>query len=141
MLQKSSAFVFWTSVILGLPILIWIWDIGIKLQKESFAVSKLKLLLFKISIIFPLAYIVFFFIYFIGFNGDIIMSLHFFAMLNIFYAMIFAAKTLKSAELNREALLSDYLGDFFLIWFYPLGIWILQPRIHKLIKKDEKRFA
>ena len=40
MLQKSSAFVFWTSIFLGLPILIWIWDIGIKLQNESFAVSK-----------------------------------------------------------------------------------------------------
>ncbi|MHB9142224.1 MAG: hypothetical protein ACYC25_10140 [Paludibacter sp.] len=136
MLQKSSAFIFWSSVFLGFPVLIWLWAVGIKLQNESFAVSKFKLLLFKISIIFPLAYIVFFSIYFIGFNGDIIMSLHFFAMLCIFYSMIFAAKTLKSAELNREATLSDYLGDFFLIWFYPLGIWILQPRIHKLIKKE-----
>jgi hypothetical protein len=74
-------------------------------------------------------------------NGEIIMSLHFSAMLSIFYAMIFAAKTLKSAELNKEAKISDYLGDFFLIWFYPIGIWILQPRIHKLIKKEENHFA
>jgi len=141
MLQKSSAFIFWSSFFLGFPVLIWLWSIGLKLQKESFAVSKSKLLLFKFSIIFPLAYIVFFFIYFIAFNGEIIMSLHFFAMLNIFYALLFAAKTLKSAELNRPATLSDYLGDFFLIWFYPLGIWILQPRIHKLIKKEEVRFV
>jgi hypothetical protein len=65
------------------------------------------------------------------------MSLHFSAMLSHLYAMIFASKTLKSAELKREATLSDYLGDFFLIWFYPLGIWILQPRIHKLLKQEE----
>jgi len=141
MLQKSSAFVFWISIFLGLPILIWYWAIGIKLQNESFAVSKLKILLFKISIIFSLAYGIFFFIYYMILNGDIIMSLHFIAMISIFYPTVFAAKILKSAELNREATLSDYMGDIFLMCLYPLGIWILQPRIHKLIKKEEKRFA
>ena len=139
MLQKSSAFVFWISIIVGLPILIWIWSIGIKLQKESLTVSKLKMWIFKISIIFPLAYGIFFFIYYIILHGEIIMSLHLSAMLSIFYAIIFAAKTLKSAELNREATLSDYLGEFFLIWFFPFGIWILQPRIHKLIKKEKTK--
>lgn len=71
------------------------------------------------------------------FKDYVIMPLHVSAMLSIFYAMIFAAKTIKSAELNKEATLSDYLGDFFLIWFYPLGIWILQPRIQKLLKKEK----
>ena len=63
------------------------------------------------------------------------MPLHFAAMLTSFYAMIFAAKNLKSVELEREAKISEYLGDFFLVWFFPIGIWILQPRIHKLINE------
>lgn len=136
MLQKSSAYVFWTSILLGFPIIIWLWSVGLKLQKKSINVSKFKILLFKISIIFPLAYCIFG-IYYMIFRDDVIMPLHVSAMLSIFYAMIFAAKTIKSAELNKEATLSDYLGDFFLIWFYPLGIWILQPRIQKLLKKEK----
>jgi hypothetical protein len=27
---------------------------------------------------------------------------------------------------------SDYSGEFFLIWFSPIGYWILQPRLNKL---------
>ena len=26
----------------------------------------------------------------------------------------------------------DYAGAFFLLWFFPLGIWILQPRVNAL---------
>jgi hypothetical protein len=70
--------------------------------------------------------------------GDIIMPLHLAAMLSSLYALIFAAKSLKSAELNRKATVSEYLGDFFLIWFFPIGIWILQPRIHMIIEKQNK---
>ena len=64
------------------------------------------------------------------------MPLHFAAMICTFYAMIIAAKALKSTELNKKATVSDFLGEFFLIWFFPIGIWILQPRIHKLINNE-----
>ena len=29
-------------------------------------------------------------------------------------------------------------GTFFLIWFYPFGIWFVQPRINNLNKKTRK---
>jgi len=39
--------------------------------------------------------------------------------------MIFTAKMFESqAEIQAEkAVISDYLGDFFLVWFYQLAIW------------------
>ena len=59
----------------------------------------------------------------------------------VFYAFLhflaFPAKTLKSIELNKEASLGDYLGDFFLIVFLPIGIWFLQPRVRRIIEKEE----
>lgn len=62
-------------------------------------------------------------------------------MFYVFYAFLhflaFPAKTLKSIELNKEASLGDYLGDFFLIVFLPIGIWFLHPRVRRIIEKEE----
>lgn len=140
MLTKSSSYVFWMSVLLGIPIYIWIWSIGTKLHIQSKPDNKLKLYLFKVSILFPLVYGIYG-IYRMISIGDVIMTMHFAAMLSTLYAMIFAAKTLKSAELKENAPVSEYLGDFFLIWFFPIGIWILQPRIHNIIEKQNKNTA
>ncbi|HPE57275.1 MAG TPA: hypothetical protein P5514_13300 [Bacteroidales bacterium] len=134
MLKKNASSVFWLSIFLGIPIYLWIWSIGTQLQSDKVKVNEIKLILFKISVIYPIAYFVFA-IYYMFTNGWIIEPLHFVAMFCTLYAMIFAAKTIKSAELEKEAKVSDYLGDFFLVWFFPIGIWILQPRIHKLIDK------
>lgn len=137
MLTKSSSYVFWMSILLGIPISIWIWSIGTKLYRNPEPENKLKLYLFKVSILFPLIYCIYG-IYRMISIGDVIMPMHFAAMLSTLYAMIFAAKTIKSAELNENATVSKYLGDFFLIWFFPIGIWILQPRIQKIIDKQDK---
>jgi len=134
MLKKDASSIFWLSIFLGIPIYLWLWSIGTKLQSDKVKVNEIKLILFKISVIYPIAYFVFA-IYYLFTNGWFLMPLHFAAMFSTLYAMIFAAKRLKSAELDREAKISDYLGDFFLVWFFPIGIWILQPRIHKLIEK------
>ena len=35
-------------------------------------------------------------------------------------------------ELQKEATFNDFVGEFFLIWFYPIGIWFVQPEINKV---------
>ncbi len=134
MLKKDASSVFWLSILLGIPILLWLWSIGTKLQTDKGKINELKLIIFKLSVFYPIAYFGFF-IYYMFSNGGVVMPMHIAAMISTFYAMIFAAKTLKSSELKREAKISDYLGDFFLVWFFPIGIWIIQPRIHKLINE------
>jgi len=64
----------------------------------------------------------------------IIIPLHLFSMFCIFYTLYFVAKTFKTVELQREVKFSDFAGEFFLIWFYPIGIWIIQPKINKFIE-------
>jgi len=49
-----------------------------------------------------------------------------------FYVMYFIAKELKTVELQRDVMFSDYIGEFLLLWFFPVGVWVLQPRINKL---------
>ncbi len=59
----------------------------------------------------------------------------------VFYAYLdflaFPVRVLKSIELGRKAKTGDYLGDFFLMLFFPVGIWILQPRIRKIVGPDK----
>jgi hypothetical protein len=64
----------------------------------------------------------------------IVFPLHLFSMFCIFYCLYFVAKTFKTVELQREVQFSDFAGEFFLIWFFPVGIWVIQPKINKMIE-------
>ncbi|MBS2101223.1 hypothetical protein [Carboxylicivirga linearis] len=63
-------------------------------------------------------------------------------VLYFFYAFLhyisFTAKIIKTIELGRVAKLNDYIGEFFLLVFLPIGIWFLQPRINRIIRPEEK---
>jgi len=104
---------------------------------------------FKLFLIFPAIYISGIFLFMSSlFNADyydqtclapfvlIMLALHLFAMFCIFYTMYFVAKTIKTAEEQKELRFSDFVGEFFLIWFYPIGVWILQLRINAIHEMD-----
>lgn len=131
----------------------WFWSIAIGLQKKVPENVKMKVKKFKIFFIIPMVYILFFIVFIVssisGFmeNGSepntefiasmvgFIIPLHLFAMFCIFYTLYFVAKTFKTVELQRAVSFSDFAGEFFLIWFYPIGIWIIQPKINKMIEE------
>jgi len=59
--------------------------------------------------------------------------LHLLAMFSIFYVMAFAARNLIMAERQSPVTFYDYSGPFFLLWFFPVGVWIVQPRVNRLV--------
>lgn len=71
----------------------------------------------------------------------IIVPLHLFSMFCIFYCLYFVAKTIKTAELQRETAFSDFVGEFFLIWFFPIGIWFIQPRVNQLAERNDNKMG
>ena len=48
------------------------------------------------------------------------------------YVLYFLARNLVLAETTRPVSFRDFIGSFLLFWFYPIGIWFLQPRINRL---------
>ena len=46
-------------------------------------------------------------------------------------------RALRKKKNNREAGLSESIGDFFLTFFLPLGIWFLQPRTNKIVESQD----
>jgi len=130
----------------------WFWSVAIGLQSKIPANINLRVNRFKIFISIPILYIILIF----GFMGTfmestfengaepsnavigsmlgIIIPIHLFSMFCIFYSLYFVAKTFKTAELQREVIFSDFAGEFFLFWFFPIGVWIIQPKINKIME-------
>jgi len=121
----------------------WFWTLAVNLYPKLPTDSKLNLNRFKLFMLIPFVYIVAISFLFggisIGTEGDstggyaaIIFPIHIFSMFCIFWCLAFVAKSLKSVELQRTVTFSDYAGEFFLIWFFPIGVWFIQPRINKM---------
>ena len=132
--------ILFTGVIFG-----WFWSIGVGLQKIIPPHLRLKVNRFKALLLLPAIYILFFIGVFVTFFAScqfdlsifgIIVPLHLFSMFCVFYSIYFIAKTFKTAELQRQVTFSDFAGEFFMIWFYPVGIWIIQPKINNMIQKQ-----
>jgi ABC-type multidrug transport system fused ATPase/permease subunit len=144
-------------VIVGATFFGWFWSIGIGLQEKIPVNARMKTGMFKVCFFFPLIYITIFVIgmaammfglssmiennvqpapAFIFGSMAIIFPLHLFAMFCMFYCLYFVAKTFKTVELQRATAFSDFAGEFFMFWFYPVGIWIIQPKINKMVEND-----
>jgi len=62
----------------------------------------------------------------------VIMPLQLLSMVLMFYSFYFAAKVFKTAELQRAVTFSDFSAEFFLLWFAPIGVWIIQPKVNSM---------
>ena len=123
----------------------WFWAVAVGLQRMIPTNLKLNVRRFKISLLIPVFYILLFLGLFtasfnIGESSTVIFALlvplHLFSMFCIFYCLYFVAKTFKTAELQREVTFSEFLGEFFMIWFFPIGIWVVQPKINEMVNSE-----
>lgn len=58
-------------------------------------------------------------------------------MVCMFYLLYFVSKSLVLAETSKPASFYDYAGPFFLLWFFPIGIWIVQPKVNRLYSERQ----
>ena len=139
------------TIIIGV-LLGWFWSIGVGLQRKISVDVRMKVGRFKSFLLI----ILLFFTFVIGLslfsicrsmgigqtgNGSVIIGmmnlilpLFLFSMYCMFYTLHFVAKTIKTVELQREVSFSDYAGEFFMLLFFPIGIWIVQPKINKVFE-------
>lgn len=130
----------------------WIWTVGTKLEEYYAADTKrLNVKRFKFFFLFPFFYMLVLPLLIwgitssIGNNGQIaspgifalciviLILCHFFTLFCGIHTMYFCSKKLKTLFEKRNVQFSDYIGEFFLIWFFPIGIWFIQPKINQLV--------
>jgi len=153
---------FITMIIILSIFFTWFWTIGTNLYTKLLPTASISLKRFKAFLIFPVIYMFaiiglmafmasgFNFFAIQGNAGQpdamqsasipsiilLIIPLHLFAMFCMFYLLYFVAKTLKAVELQRPVEFGDYAGEFFLLWFFFIGVWVLQPRINRIFAEN-----
>ena len=53
-------------------------------------------------------------------------------LLGLIYVFYNLPLSLKSLEINKKVTFSDCVLDMFLLFAFPVGVWITQPRLNKL---------
>ena len=136
----------------------WFWSIGTVLNNKLPDNVRINITLFKIFVLVPVVYLLGISLYMLTLATglteggrptefividiiDKVLPIHFLSMVCIFYIMWICAKTINSIENQRPVKFSDFAGDFFLIWFFPIGIWIIQPRLNKLVENNKAHTA
>ena len=120
---------------------LWLWSLGVFLNSVVPLHLRMKLTFFRLSVIYLPLYVPVFGVFFQNQNLPpvmvialyaLIFPLHLFGMFCQIYNMYFVSKSLAVAEVLRLASFPDYVGYFFGIWLFPIGVWIIQPRINRL---------
>jgi hypothetical protein len=137
-------------IIFGGLFFAWFYSLGTNLFKKLPETARMSLTRFKLFMFIPVAYILVILLFMYGNFLNIasggqpnpgifalIIPVHLFSMFCLFYCLYFIAKALKTVEWQKPVTFGDYAGEFFLLWFFPVGVWILQPRINRLFAAPE----
>lgn len=137
----SAAFSISMTLYTGL-IFAWFYALGVNLYKKLPKAATMNLKRFKLFLFIPLTYSLFMFSVLFDFDvrGQfmidffvLVFPLHLISGFCGFYCLYFNAKALKTVEYQKPVTISDFVGEFFLIWFFcPIGIWIIQPRVNRI---------
>lgn len=114
---------------------VWIWNIAVTLGSKSKPGTKLNPMPFKICFIIIIVNTIVsvaFIVYSVNIASYLMPTLALISMSLIIYCLLFTAKSLKSIELGQVVGLSDAIGDFFLLFIFPVGVWFIQPRVNKI---------
>ncbi|MCT4624768.1 MAG: hypothetical protein N4A46_14195 [Schleiferiaceae bacterium] len=123
----------------------WMWSVGVGLNDQLHWKLQKNTTLFKICVVLPaIAALISAF----GFVNAIydpyespqllsfLVVLNLISSLAMFYSFYFMGRIIKTAEHQADVAFRDYLAEIFMIWFYFIGIWFLQPKVNRIIQKD-----
>lgn len=118
----------------GFVVVGWIWSIGVTANQRLPANLKKSTIVLSWGLLFALTYMLVLGIVFIpGRLPAYVLPVHLASMFFMFYALWFAARQFVTLERQQSAKFADFSGPFFLMWFYPIGVWFLQPQVNNLL--------
>ncbi len=119
----------------------WFWSMGTFLNFLLRPQLRLSYSFFQFSAFLPVIYCTVFaplvVKHVIGFYG--ILPLHLFVMFCLIYAIRFVGKNLRLTDEWRFLTFQDYWRYFLLLWFWPIGIWWIQPKINRLYAIESRK--
>ncbi len=68
-----------------------------------------------------------------------LLPMHMMSMVGVFYGIWYTAKSFKSLLENEDADFMIFSSTFFLLFIFPLGVWIIQPNVNSLYARLESK--
>lgn len=141
-LEQKPLKIFLLSL-LGIPIYIWLFSIVYQLDKKrNKEQNSIKTMIVGLVAVYPIVYFFIFIGFFFNLFGgnsidifDFIIPFHLTAMLCGLILMILGANSYGKYEKEKGHKTYDSVGVFFILWFYIVGIWVLQPNLNKYINE------
>lgn len=133
----TGVMILYCALLLG-----WFYSLAVNLHKRLPPQAGMSLTRFRIMFFFPLVFFGSGFLLRPTESDSAALALlivlgSFFSMYCIFYVIYFIAKEIKTVELQQRVTFGDYAGEFFGLWFSPIGIWYIQPKINNLFTNKE----
>jgi hypothetical protein len=127
------------------PLIAWLWSLDIHTKRWVSPDIRPNVRWFRLSLCYGSVYLLFLITLLMPlFAGKVgiglfalIIPFHILAMICLLYAAYFVAKNFVMAERNVKVGFYECAGPFHLIWMYPIGIWLLQPRITRMFEERE----
>jgi len=125
------------TIISGVSFFTWLWSIESVIGKFRIAVNPIRSRQFKIiffAVIFYIAISLLLLLLTGAFLDNVYwFVLHFICVIFVLIIFYQCAKLIKQVELNREPDFAEFFLYFLLIWFFPLGIWVMQPKLNRIM--------
>jgi hypothetical protein len=122
--------------LLALVFLTYLWSVGSFLCSVTPPDLQSPLSFFRVAIIYPMVLV--FAAASFSLIGNtwpfvVFVALGLFALVCSIYDINFVSKALAMAETGEPRALPEYAGTFFLfLFFFPLGVWFIQPRVNRI---------
>ena len=119
----------------------WMFSIGAWCNARLPDVHQNSVVLFAAALVVPLLYLLMYILLYLpqlqsGGPPEKpplwLLPMHMLSMLSIFYAFWYTSRKYKSLAENEDADFMIFSSTFFLLFIFPLGLWIIQPEINQL---------
>ncbi|MEE4175461.1 MAG: hypothetical protein V2I57_14510 [Xanthomonadales bacterium] len=135
--EASFRYTGYANILMVIGLYGWLYSIGVSANSQLQPDLKRNDLGFKLGLGYAGAYSLVFFgligSEFMAERMSMIMPLHLLAMFGAFYGLWFSARQLVALKESRKVTFAEYSGPFFLMWFFPIGVWFVQPIVNELL--------
>lgn len=120
--------------------LLWLWQLGSFLNSVVSPTLRRKKSFFLFTIMYVALYVIASFALFQSIQPKLLVvtgPLRWLGIYCMLCSVYFVAEGLVTAEVDKRPSFLDCLGPFLLLWFFPVGVWFIQPRVSRLYAKAQ----
>ena len=125
------------TIIFGIALIGWLYFLGMATNRLIPFSMRFSNIFFIFRLSFSLIYMAIMALFFNHDIPKIAIPFHIIATIFLFSCLWTCAKTIVIAETQKSHGFDKYIGTFFLLWFFPIGIWFIQPRLNRFTTMEK----